>query len=159
MKANANLLARARRLVFLAVIIAAIGLFLSGWGIWNKFNTSESFVSSGVVKSSKLEQLAGYPEPSGFKQINYDGVELTSQNSLIFETHCSDKYITALIFPADTDYREDPARAVVNKAFECPMSGRFVYEFSFADFKNLPHGKYYGFLADQSGSGLWYNPR
>lgn len=156
------MLAKARKLVLLAVLIAAVGLFFSGREIWRSFNPyseTVSFETSGENRNSKLEKLANYPDPSEFQQINYDGKDLTGQNIITFETRCSDKYVTALFFPADTDYRQDPARAVINKAFECPLSGSFIYEISFADFKNLSYGRYYGFLADQGVSDLWYNPR
>ena len=160
MKGDKLILLKAKKILVLAVIIAGTGLFFSIQGILEKFNSNpDANFGENQKNYSKLEQIAHYPEPSKFQQINYDGVELTEQNSVIFESNCSDKYITILIFPRDTDYRQDPSRAVVNKAFECPQQKKFSYEFSFADLKNLPHGWYYGFLADQGESGLWYNPR
>jgi hypothetical protein len=160
MKGDKLILVKAKRILVLAVIIAGIGLFFSVQEILEKFNSNSATVFGENQKSySKLEQVANYPEPAKFQQINYDGVELTEQNSVFFESNCSDKYITILVFPRDTDYRQDPSRAVINKAFECPWQKKFSYEFSFADLKNLPHGRYYGFLADQGEVGLWYNPR
>ncbi len=161
MKGDKQLLIKAKRILFLAVVIALFGLFFSGQTILNKFKPESEMVlnNNKPDQYSKLEQIANYPAPSEFQQINYDGIELTEQNSIIFETSCSDKYITILVFPQDTDYRQDPSRAVINKAFECPWQRKFSYEFSFADLKTLPHGGYYGFLADQGESGLWYNPR
>lgn len=159
MKADQQLLAKARKLIILAVLIAAVGLFFSGWDIFRKFDGQSQFPAEEGKAYPKLPQLASYPEPANFQEINYDGVELNENSLITLESDCTAEYVSVLLFSKDTDYRQDPARAVINKAFPCPWQNKFSYTISFADLKNLPNGVYYAFLADQDSTGLWYNPR
>lgn len=110
-----------------------------------------SLVESGVQYEFYKDKLKSYPDPSRFKEFKYQGEDLG------FNSECSDKYYTVLIYDEDVDYRTNPSSAKFNQASECPQSKKF--KFTVGQDTGLQEGKYYIIIADQGEEGNWYNPR
>lgn len=104
-----------------------------------------------IVTSSDTKNLQ---ESAVFKSFNYDS---TLGKLIALSGTCHDKYYAFLIFDSKIDYRVNPGMAQSNKAYTCPVNGKFMININLKDF-NLQTGKYYIFVADQ-GAGAWYNPR
>ena len=110
-----------------------------------------SLAESGINFEPYKNKLKSYPEPESFKKVNYNGQTIELENK------CSDLYYTILIYPESIDYREDPASAKFNQAFECPGNKKFSFKVD--PNAGLNPGKYYIIIADQGENGQWYNPR
>ncbi len=100
-----------------------------------------------------------YPDPSTFRTFVFKDGFVSKENTLTFKGRCSDAYVALLIFSSRIDYRQDPSRALVNRAIPCPQNKIFFYEFALSDLKNLAEGTYYVISADQGIKGVWYNPK
>lgn len=109
------------------------------------------------VSSGNL--FANYPPPENFRHFTYSASESEANDFLSFNGECRDKYIAVLAFDAAVDYRNDPARAVFNRAVDCSLDKKFSYKIFFNEFGALRPGEYYAFVADQGERGLWYNAR
>lgn len=105
-------------------------------------------------QAGEQQTLKG-PEPSAFKTFSYAPGKVLPN----IKSTCHDSYITVLIFKANLDYRKDPARASINRAFACSAGSPFQFSFSPADTKGMESGDYYSIVADQGSAGAWYNPR
>ncbi len=103
--------------------------------------------------------FAKYPDPSKFQKFIYDGRTINNGNELAVSATCDDVYLAILVYPADFDYRQDPNRAVFNKAFPCTITRPFSYVISTADATAFKPGTYYVIKADQGARGTWYDPR
>lgn len=106
-------------------------------------------------KKVNLDKPADLPEAVSFKGFSYTA-ELGKQLSL--SGACQDKYYAIVIFDSKDDYRQNPAAAKFNRAYECPENKTFQTDINLQQF-NLPSGNYYLFVADQGETGSWYNPR
>ncbi|MEK7212806.1 MAG: hypothetical protein AAB686_03975, partial [Patescibacteria group bacterium] len=104
------------------------------------------------VNLTKPEKL---PAAVEFKTFSYDP---KIGKVVAVSGTCSDVYYTFVVFDAKDDYRKDPTRAKINRAYECPSSKAFRLEMNLKDL-NLAAGTYYFFIADQGARGTWYNPR
>lgn len=141
---------REHRILAVAIIFFLIGVFFY---FTDKERGMEKIENNGKPMQLQTGQsfmdplLAKYPEPSKFQKISPDKREISAE--------CRDTYLTILIFPADTDYRNDITKAVFNKAFPCIKEELFHYNLG-KDFKD---GNYYVIAADQGTEGTWYNPR
>ena len=104
--------------------------------------------SGGSTKRAKM------PSPSSFKFFDYTG----ENTNLTVKNYCTNEFMTILIYPAEEDYRYNPAASRFNRAYACTQKGNVT---EVIDLKklNLPSGKYYYFVADQGKTGAWFNPR
>jgi hypothetical protein len=108
-----------------------------------------------IERASEQTIFSNMPNPSAYKTFSY----LPNVPVPIVKDMCRDTYIAMLIFKADLDYRKDPSRASINRAFPCEKNKLFQFPFSSADMKNYEAGRYYIIVADEGGVGAWYNPR
>lgn len=154
---------KAKRLAILGAAFFVLGLFFFVFDRLSSdkqaTNPPNNSVSSSGVLSAPVSSLSTYPAPETFKKLSYGPGSANSSNLLDFSGECFEKYLTILIFPSAFDYRQDPAKAVYNRANLCPSNGKFDYKIYFSNLKNLPAGDYYAFVADQQEGRVWYNPR
>lgn len=150
---------RVYRILALAIAIFLLSLFFWWKGALNLFSPKR-FEVVGKPRPIDTSIIARFPAPEKFDHVTYDGVELKEGNFMEFHGTCNDSYITVLLFRSGDDYRQDPARAITNRAFPCEHRGDpFSYRLEFGGVSGLTPGTYYGILADQGTTGLWYNPR
>lgn len=78
-----------------------------------------------------------------------------THNAFTISGNCSKPYFAVLVFANQTDYRDDPSRAVINRASAC-TGGSFSYSLKSEDFpKNLPDGTYYVIVGEQGMRESW----
>lgn len=104
-------------------------------------------------ESKGLNYLQDYPDPVKFKHFGISALPLKIIDS------CKDDYYAALVYNKDIDYRKNPAAALVNKAYQCPGDGKFIFELLKEDLIKYDSGNFYVIIADQGEKGIWYNPR
>ncbi len=145
---------REYRVLALAIVIFVAG---AGFFFYDKARVAEVRRTTNLASSDQGGEqptLKG-PEPSAFKIFSYAlGKTLPSVKDT-----CRDAYISVLIFKANLDYRKDPARASINRAFSCNAGESFKFSLSNADTRGMEFGDYYIIVADQGRVGAWYNPR
>ncbi len=164
---KSDVLRRSYRIVALAAIFFVVGVvfFIFDWRLRATQPTAPNFGGEAAPAPvageprAPLSPLANYPAPATFERMTYDGKKAADQNYIEIGGKCTDMYFTVVIFPADFDYRNDPTRAVLNRATICPPEKTFTLHLTAADLRSLPKGEYYVIVADQGQSGLWYNPR
>lgn len=147
---------RSYRILALALILFVLSIA----GFW--WQGSRSVSPSRVVGAPQVatqDLFRTYPDPSTFRTFVFKDGFVSKENTLAFEGRCSDVYVALLIFSSRVDYRQDPSRALVNRAISCPQNKLFSYEFALSDLKNLAEGTYYVISADQGIRGVWYNPK
>ncbi len=78
-----------------------------------------------------------------------------THNAFNISGSCSKPYFAVLVFANQTDYRDDPSRAVINRASAC-VGGSFSYSLKSEDFsKNLSDGTYYVIVGEQGMRESW----
>ena len=160
---------RVYRILVLAIAFFAVGLyfFLSDHPWTSKpsgassSTTASAGANSGGVQSGNgsYANLGSYPPQSQFRTFTYNSGLIDGAPALAVTSTCSDAYAAVLVFPTTVDYRQDPARAVYNKAFPCVSGSEVSTTIDAASLGSTASGTYYYFTADQGASGLWYNPK
>ena len=143
------------------VLALAVVIFIAGasFFFYDKAHVAEVRRAVNLASSDQGGEqpaLKG-PEPSAFKTFLH-----TPNTAMpIVKDTCHDSFIAVLLFKANLDYRKDPARASMNRAFACTKGESFQFSFSGDDIKNLVAGEYYIIVADEGSvpGSTWYNPR
>lgn len=150
---------KTKRIIVLSISFFLLGAFffvLDATG--NRNNKKQAPITEERVTVSD-SVLKNYPDPAIFEHFTYGANQVQPENLLEFSGKCSAKYTTFIIFPTQFDYRNDPAKAVFNRAILCPPNGEFSYNIYFRELTTLPTGEYYAFVAEQAEGQMWYNPR
>ncbi|MFA6365163.1 MAG: hypothetical protein WCW78_02055 [Candidatus Paceibacterota bacterium] len=76
-------------------------------------------------------------------------------NAFTISGSCSKPYFVILVFANQSDYLNDPSRAVINRAGLC-VNSSFSYQLRSEDFpQNLPDGIYYAVAGEEGVSESW----
>ena len=142
------------------LILSAI-FFISGFSFFysrmNQKTENHNYnISSNIdVKKGKENTdivLKNMPDPKKFQTFTYK-----NQDSIEIKIECDDIFSTILIYNSKTDYRYDPLNAKLNTAYPCEKST--LKKEIHLEKNNFQVGEeYYIIRAQQSKTGMWYNP-
>lgn len=156
---NSELEKKSKRLIILGISFFVLGVVFFIAEVVSKNDSQEKNIEVQEKPIIADSVLKNYPNPESFKSFIYNKEEIHPENILAYSGKCESKYVTFLIFPSEFDYRDDPTKAVVNRAIPCPENGQFDYAIQIRELSVLADRQYYTFVADQGDKGVWYNPR
>lgn len=74
-------------------------------------------------------------------------------NTLKVSGSCSMKYFVVLLYKNETDYNNDPAASILNRAFPC-VGGKYSYSIDELP-TTIPNGTYYLLVGEMGDTGTW----